>query len=58
MKGRPGRTITENVAANQRLRGDWENRVGQVVRQNQARRLEVTLVITAGRAAVVDAEGQ
>lgn len=58
MKGRPGRTITENVAANQRLRGDWENRVGQVVRQNQARRLEVTLVVTAGRAAVVDAEGQ
>lgn len=57
LKGRPGRTITENVAANQRLRSDWQTQVDLVVRQNQARRLEVTLVIAAGRATVVEPEG-
>jgi hypothetical protein len=57
LRGRPGRTIAENVRANELLRSEWEARRDEVVRQNQARLVEVTLVIRAGRPSVVDAEG-
>jgi hypothetical protein len=57
LKGRPGRRIPENVQANAALRSEWQTGLDDVIRQNQARLLEVTLVIAAGRPSVVDAEG-
>jgi hypothetical protein len=57
LKGRPGRGIPDNVQANAALRSEWQTRLDDVRRQNQARLLEVTLTIVAGRPSVVDAEG-
>jgi hypothetical protein len=56
LKGRPGRGIPENAQANAALRSEWQSRLDDVIRQNEARSLEVTLVITSGRPSVVDAE--
>ena len=55
---RPGRSIPENVAANDLVRGEWEARRDDIARRNAALRAEVDLEIRAGQPVVLDVEGR
>lgn len=54
IRARSQRPIPENVAANQRLRADWQRRADQVRAQNEQLRRDARLVVTASPPRVVE----
>jgi hypothetical protein len=55
---RGGQRVPENIAANERVRRDWQARVDALVRENETRRTQVDLDIRAGAPVAVDLAGQ
>ena len=51
---RPGRILIDNVAANQAMRNDWNERVDSVVEENANRVAGIRLVVEAGPPRIVE----
>ncbi len=56
LTSRPGRDLPENIAANGRVRAEWEAQRQGVVRENAARLRRAGLRITAGAPQVIERE--
>jgi hypothetical protein len=54
---RPGRPLPDNVAANDRLRAEWQRRRAAVAQQNQALKERATVRVRAGTPQVIEREG-
>jgi hypothetical protein len=54
---RPGRPLPDNVAANDRLRAEWQRQRAAVAQQNQALKERATVRVRAGTPQVIEREG-
>ena len=56
LASRPGREIPQNVAANERVRADWEAQRQVVARENTARLRRAWLSVRAGAPQIIERE--